>query len=226
MSDSPTSAQSSSFRVVPAQRQHVEEMVACHLAIFPGHFTSELGAGYLRRSHRYYVERPGGICLVCINDQTGRVVGFVKGGRPELRSEFTRWNMWRFVGRITWRFFASREIRRRLTYHLAEAVRKLLRKLHVMPAKTRYPAPPEDPPGTWSMLISVGVHPDFRGRGMGRVLMDAFRAESARRGYKTMRLGVRNDNEAAIGLYRKCGWNAVLTTPDGSFFKRSVEDPA
>ena len=226
MSNPSTSRPAPQFHVIPAELRHLQEMVACHLAIFPGHFTSELGAGYLQRSHRYYMQQPGGICLVCVDDRTGRVGGFVKGGRPELRSEFSRWYMWRFIGRISWRFFLSREVRRRLGYHLGEAARKLLRKLHLMPAKTRYPAPPEDPPGTWSMLISIGVHPDFRGRGMGRALMEAFRAESAARGFKTMRLGVRNDNEAAIALYRKCGWEVVLTTPDGSFFKRGVEEPA
>ena len=210
--------------VIPAEGRHVDEMVACHMAALPGEFTTVLGPPYLRRSHRYLMQQDGGICLVSIDGPTGRVSGFVKGGRPELRDSFTRRHMWRFAGRMVLKSLTHGPFRRRLGHHLGEAVRKVGRKLHVLRSPKGRPAPPEGPPGTWSNLISICVHPEYRGRGIGMALMEAFRAASARRGYATMRLSVHNDNHAAIALYKKAGWRAVLTTPKGTYFTRSVEE--
>ena len=50
-------------------------------------------------------------------------------------------------------------------------------------------------------LLRIGVHPDARRRGLGRALLDAFHAESVRRGVVRTLLEVRADNAAAIALY-------------------------
>ena len=210
---------------IPAEGRHVEEMVACHVAAFPGQFATLLGPGYLRRSHRYFIDQPGGICLVSIDGPSGRVSGFVKGGEPELLGSFSRGHMWRFAGRMILTSLVHGPFRRRLCHHLAGGVRKVGRRLHLLREPEKGASPPKPPPGTWSNLISICVHPDFRGRGIGKALMEAFRAESAHRGYATMRLSVHNDNVAAIALYEKAGWRAILTTPKGTYFERSVEEP-
>ena len=55
-------------------------------------------------------------------------------------------------------------------------------------------------------LYSIAVAPAFRGQGMGKRLLDDLVAQSRARGCDEIRLEVREDNEAAIRLYRDYGF--------------------
>ena len=208
--------------ICPAEKEHLDGIVSCHMAAFPGQFTTLMGRRFLRMSYGYYIDHPEGICFVALDRNSGRLVGLVKGGKPELRSCFTRRRVPLFLGAILFRAITTSYFRRRLGHHFRQAFRKVARKLGMMKSPKAH-LPPEDPPGTWCSLLSICTHPDARGRGVGKALMEAFRADSQRRGYKTMRLSVRNDNDAAIALYEKCGWQAVYSCPDGTYFNKSVE---
>jgi ribosomal protein S18 acetylase RimI-like enzyme len=197
-------------------------MATVHIGAFPEEFLSLLGRAFLKKFYGYYMSHAGGICLVAV-DSSSRVAGLVTGGQPELRAAFLRKHVLRFILTSLWKSVYHARVRQRLCEHLARAWRRVASKLRLVKSQANQ-APPEDPKGTWSNLLSVCVHPDFRGKGVGRLLMEAFRADSARRGFKTMRLSVHNDNDPAIALYAKCGWKAVLTTPAGTYFRRSVEE--
>ena len=54
--------------------------------------------------------------------------------------------------------------------------------------------------------LGMGVIPGYRGRGLGRRLIDASLAHAATRGLLRVELEVFASNEAAIGLYRKVGF--------------------
>jgi ribosomal protein S18 acetylase RimI-like enzyme len=56
-------------------------------------------------------------------------------------------------------------------------------------------------------VLGMGVVPEFRGRGIGRALLDATLAAARRKGLARVDLEVRADNTAAIGLYRAAGFN-------------------
>jgi ribosomal-protein-alanine acetyltransferase len=63
-------------------------------------------------------------------------------------------------------------------------------------------------------LYSIAVHRGHRGRGVGeRLLADAERV-SAGRGARALRLEVRPDNAAAIGLYRRAGYRLAGRRPN------------
>lgn len=51
------------------------------------------------------------------------------------------------------------------------------------------------------------VHPDFRGKGVGRFLLDALAAFAKEQGCCRINLEVRHDNVNAQKLYRKAGYN-------------------
>ena len=69
------------------------------------------------------------------------------------------------------------------------------------------------PPSTRGRLIgNVVVRPDFRGRGIGRALMEAALDEARRQGARWVGLEVRADNEVACGLYRRLGFHTVGQT--------------
>ncbi len=210
--------------IYEASEEHLAEMAACHIAAFPGEFLSELGDGFLKAFYRYYMNAQGGICLVALDDETVQIVGLVAGGDPGIKSRFMRANIPLFLGTIVCKAVTNSYVRKRLGEHVGDLARKILRKLHLMRASEEYPPPPEDSAGTWSNLLSVCSHPEARGRGLGRMLMESFRTVSAMRGYKTMRLSVHNDNDAAIAIYEKCGWQPILTIPSGTYFKRSVQE--
>jgi ribosomal-protein-alanine N-acetyltransferase len=59
---------------------------------------------------------------------------------------------------------------------------------------------------TRARLYSLAVAPDFQRRGLARRLLKEAEKEAARRGCHTMRLEVRADDDAAIGLYETSGY--------------------
>lgn len=63
-------------------------------------------------------------------------------------------------------------------------------------------------------LHRVVVHPDARGRGIGASLVRAGLEWAAAVGAQRMLLEVRPDNEPAVGLYRRLGFEPVTTRRD------------
>jgi ribosomal protein S18 acetylase RimI-like enzyme len=63
-------------------------------------------------------------------------------------------------------------------------------------------------PGGW-MIGNVAVHPDCRGHGIGRALVEATVEKAAERGGSWIGLEVREDNAAARRLYGKMGFARV-----------------
>ncbi len=55
----------------------------------------------------------------------------------------------------------------------------------------------------------IGIHPDFRRRGLGRALMLSSMKRAAKNGMKTMILEVDVDNYRAMGLYQSVGFKKI-----------------
>lgn len=55
-------------------------------------------------------------------------------------------------------------------------------------------------------LYRIGVHPDYRKRGIGRALMEGLLSAAKERAVTDIFLEVRADNAAAIALYRSVGF--------------------
>ncbi|MGM0983610.1 MAG: GNAT family N-acetyltransferase [Pseudomonadota bacterium] len=55
-------------------------------------------------------------------------------------------------------------------------------------------------------LYSFCVHPDARGSGLGRRLLEALEVEAQARDAEVLGLEVRVDNRVALGLYRRMGF--------------------
>ncbi len=55
-------------------------------------------------------------------------------------------------------------------------------------------------------LYSFCVHPEARGSGLGRKLLEALQRLAASRGGEALSLEVRADNRIALGLYRRMGF--------------------
>ncbi|MBI4515932.1 MAG: ribosomal protein S18-alanine N-acetyltransferase [Deltaproteobacteria bacterium] len=55
-------------------------------------------------------------------------------------------------------------------------------------------------------ILNVAVHPDYRGRGFGRLLVETIIHEARTAGARLVTLEVRRHNAAALRLYRKLGF--------------------
>jgi ribosomal protein S18 acetylase RimI-like enzyme len=64
------------------------------------------------------------------------------------------------------------------------------------------------------------VHPDFRGKGVGKFLLDAIADYGKDNGFCRVNLEVRHDNEKAQRLYQKAGFNECQ--PPMYFLERFV----
>ncbi|WP_317450658.1 GNAT family N-acetyltransferase [Phytohalomonas tamaricis] len=63
-------------------------------------------------------------------------------------------------------------------------------------------------------LYSFCVHPDVRGGGNGRVLLNALEEQAIAKGCTRMQLEVRADNRSAIALYRRLGYRVLYWLDD------------
>ncbi|MAY62792.1 MAG: ribosomal-protein-alanine N-acetyltransferase [Rhizobiales bacterium] len=63
-------------------------------------------------------------------------------------------------------------------------------------------------------LYSLAVHPDMTGQGIGRKLLEAAEDAAFDHDRLFLRLEVREDNAAAIALYKKMGYRAIGRVPD------------
>lgn len=54
--------------------------------------------------------------------------------------------------------------------------------------------------------LGIAIHPGRRGKGLGLALMEFLHAAAALRGSRKVRLRVYDNNEAAIALYRRLGY--------------------
>lgn len=67
----------------------------------------------------------------------------------------------------------------------------------------------------------LGVHPDFRGRGIANALISRLEKKLIARGCPKIQLMVRQDNDAVIGMYEKLNYDVVDAITLG---KRLIED--
>ncbi|MGD0152492.1 MAG: ribosomal protein S18-alanine N-acetyltransferase [Thermacetogeniaceae bacterium] len=58
-------------------------------------------------------------------------------------------------------------------------------------------------------ITTIGVHPDWRGQGLGKMFMDKMINQARDRGASTMILEVRPSNAAARYLYKKMGFRQI-----------------
>jgi GNAT superfamily N-acetyltransferase len=57
------------------------------------------------------------------------------------------------------------------------------------------------------LVEDVVVHPDWRGKGIGRMLMVSLEQWAARQGIQRLQLLADHNNAAALVFYQRLGWN-------------------
>ncbi|MBV2358744.1 ribosomal protein S18-alanine N-acetyltransferase [Thalassococcus sp. CAU 1522] len=63
-------------------------------------------------------------------------------------------------------------------------------------------------------ILTIAVHPEARRRGIARALVNDFLRDAAARGIDSVFLEVAAGNDAALGLYRACGFAEIARRAD------------
>lgn len=224
MGETPGKARPSPPVIHHADLADLDSLVECYFLALPEEPMVSLGRAFLRARFRYYIEDADGFCLVMRDEEDGRVTGFVFGGGPGMKRRFIRSNLLRFAGTVLWKALFHRCVRRRVREPLGTIIRRIGLALHLLPDEEKYRSPPEEPEGTYAVLRFLGTHPEYRRRGIATALLDAFRCECAKRGYRIMRLMTEKLNSAAIALYEENGWKIVHRSATYTYFRRTVQE--
>ncbi|MBB5867120.1 ribosomal protein S18 acetylase RimI-like enzyme [Allocatelliglobosispora scoriae] len=75
-----------------------------------------------------------------------------------------------------------------------------------------------NPPGTKAVVTDlqrIMVHPDARGLGLGRILVDLLTGAALGAGAEVVTLAVRGNNHGAVALYEACGFRIWGVLPGG-----------
>jgi ribosomal protein S18 acetylase RimI-like enzyme len=157
-------------------------------------FLSALGPRFLSRLYRRIVLSPDAFLLVA--DDGGRTAGFIAGAL-DLRALYRR-------------FIVHDGLPAALS-----SLPLLLSSWRRVGETLRHGAGPAPGPGhekDGAELLSVAVDPGWRGRHVGRRLVEAFVSELDRRAVPRSQVVVGADNATAIALYRGAGF-----APDHTF---------
>jgi ribosomal protein S18 acetylase RimI-like enzyme len=173
----------------PATIADAPAMARLHATEIGEGFLPELGDRFLGHLYRRVVRSPSSFAFV-VDDGAG-VVGFAAGAE-NLRA-----------------LYRSFLVRDGIAVVLAAGPR-IARSWRRVVETLRYPARDgADLPA--AELIAIAVGPGARGRGLGRELVATVTAEFARRGITAARVVAGADNEAALRLYRACGFRTAAT---------------
>ncbi|MHC4216448.1 MAG: GNAT family N-acetyltransferase [Planctomycetota bacterium] len=189
-------------------------MVLCHRVSFPQSFMTEMGMRWLYGLYHFFLRHQFGISCVA-TDATGKVLGFVAGGKPGIRDEFLRIAIFRYVHIILWKFLTKSVVRQVL---LAELFKKLKLKETGEPvSEDQKDKESENSCG----LLSICVLPEFRGKRIASKLIDYFKQICISKGYDRITLSALEGNARAIAFYEREGWRSTKKT--GKSIKFSLE---
>jgi ribosomal protein S18 acetylase RimI-like enzyme len=184
------------IRIGPMTEAALDAVVEIHLAAFPDYMNASLGRGYLRAFLRGFLQRTDALALMAVSE-SGQVLGYAAGAPVQSVPEMTRALASAAALALLVRpwLFTSPRIRRTV-WRTAE---------QWLGRSSRPKATPLLPMPTFS-LVSIGVDPQARGRGVGDQLLKAFEQEVRQRGGIALRLSVYPSNHGARQFYERHGW--------------------
>ena len=174
-----------SVSVRPARASDVGAVAGLHADRIGEGFLSSLGPAFLARLYRRVLRSDDGFVLVATDGGAGPVLGFVAG-----------------VGSVG-------ALYRRFLIHdgVIAGLRAAPRLVHAVPRVVetlRYPTATGDLPD--AEILAVVVATPAAGAGIGRALVRAATDAFTQRGVDTAKVVTTADNDAALAMYRACGF--------------------
>lgn len=181
----------------------LDGMAKCHIAAFPGQFMTQMGYCWLKGLYRYFIQHEKSISIVASNN-SGEILGLAVGGDNDIRDEFLHKALLKYPHLLLWKFLTCGIVRKKL-------ILELLTKLRFKNKNTIGKSQVNEV--DCGVLLSIGVCPDWRGKGIADKIIEKF-SNTAKKQYEKLRLTVHTDNTRAIGFYRRNNWYEVAKTED------------
>lgn len=182
-----------------------DEVINIHKEAFKGFFLTSLGDKFLKVYYSAVAGNNKGI-LLCIK-KNENIIGFAAGTQfsNKFHSKILKENIISFA----WV----------LIKNLLIKPGSFIRLFKNMSKKTDK----RKDDGNYAELLSIGVHPDEKGKGYGKILLEAFESELGRTKVKRTTLTTDYDNnEDVIAFYKKMGYveyDSFIAYPDRKMYK-------
>lgn len=70
--------------------------------------------------------------------------------------------------------------------------------------------------------IGIGIHPQYRNKGVGRLLLNEIFKEARKKSLKKIYAGVKKDNKNSLEFFNKNGFEKIKEKQDTFLFKKEI----
>lgn len=200
------------YQLHKSSKQDIEKIASCQLACFENSFSTKLGLLYTAKSLNWFLAGENRF-LFHVEDGE-KAVGFCGGFISQRPGDGSTSGLMQYamreaaIGMIRKPgLFFSKELQAFYPLIFKNIYRKINPGKKTNNAVNKY-TNEEKKAG----LVVIGVHPQFRGKGVFDMLMHAFEEESKNRKISKMALSVKPTNARAIAAYQKAGWQKEKET--------------
>ncbi|WP_431946325.1 GNAT family N-acetyltransferase [Micromonospora marina] len=201
-----------------AEHQDLAGMSRAHVDLLPIGLFPSLGARFVRRWHRTYLNSRHGLGLVAVDaGSNGAVVGFVLGTSDQVAYASGLAADRRALGSLALAGLMALAVRPRVAGRLLRSrVRPWTRRF----LRRRVPASAPDGPaaaGQVAVLSALAVHPQWRRSGVGVALVAHFLTSARSAGATRAEAETSTGSHGATSFYERLGWAAgtARSAPDG-----------
>jgi GNAT superfamily N-acetyltransferase len=209
------------FVLRPATCADLPAMSRAHAELLPMGLFPSLGARFLRRWQRTFLESTHGVAIVAVDTTTppGEVIGLVLGASDHHAHTTELARNRRALASLAFAGCVALLVRPRVAVRTARSrlrplARRLLR-IGVVPATAERAASVAAP--NVAVMAVLAVRPQWRRSGIGVLLVARFVERARLAGATRVEAQTSTGSVGATGFYERLGWEpgAQETTPDG-----------
>ena len=185
------------LKIVDMNKADLDILTSAHMLAFKGYSNTKIGRNYVRKFLKWFVDYPEGIAIAALykGNEAGYVVGAPVGYQSKMNKDLMSTAIFGFLTH-PWAILNPKILR-----IVASRVGTLINR------KKDLKQSAQNDLGKTISLVGIAVSPEFGGLKIGSCLMDEFESRSREKGFDTMRLSVYDNNDKALALYKKSGWN-------------------
>jgi len=187
--------------------QELEQVADCHRSCFPSSLSSQLGRAYRIKSMEWFTAGKNRFLFHIV--ENNMVVGYCGGFISMYKGDGSTSGIIQYampqavkgVLKRPWLLF-SREIISMYPLIIKNITRRFFHANQTSANSAKQNVVNEQKVG----LVVIGVHPQYRGKGIFEMLMHEFEKQTAQRRISKMILSVKKNNARAVAAYNKAGW--------------------
>jgi ribosomal protein S18 acetylase RimI-like enzyme len=192
----------------PIIKSDLYAVARVHMLAFPDGALTQLGVEAVQRYYLYQQQGPhDSYCIGVFTEN--RIAGFCVAGvfRGAEIGFLKRNRVFIILRLITHPWLLSNKI-------VLDRIRYSFKALIRYTGKNKSEAASQKSSATKFGILSIAVHPDLQGQGVGKRLMEDVEKVASQKGFKSIRLTVHIANQQAISFYENQGWQKVIAADE------------